>query len=78
MSRRERSFHEKLDKAKAIYESVRQEYNATPDEQKHRFSITERTSAKIQLELSCSLRKAQEWLKLVRNLNKFNAESKNI
>jgi hypothetical protein len=78
MSKREKSFNEKLAKAKAIYENVHQEYNATPDEEKHRFSITERTSAKIQLELSCSLRKAQEWLKLVKNLNKFNAESKNI
>ena len=70
-SKREQSYNEKLGKVKAIYESLSKEYNALRKANKPTFTFNSRLCATIQTQLAISERKAQEWIRLVERLQKF-------
>ena len=66
MGRREEDFKRKPAKVEEIVERLSKEYPNLPQRERIRLSLPSRISATVQLELSMSLRKASEYIKLVR------------
>ena len=71
LSKREQSFKRKVAKVEEIVERLSKEYPNLPQRERMRLSLPSRISATVQLELSMSLRKAQEYIKLVKMKQKL-------
>jgi hypothetical protein len=69
--KREESFKHKLDTVRGIIQDLQREYDALPQDKRWSWNLQARINTKVQLTFSCSLRKAQEYVKLVKNADRF-------
>jgi hypothetical protein len=65
MGKREKSFNNKVEKVEKIVRGLSEEYYNLPEKERYGYGLSSRISAKVQLELCVSLRKAQEYVRLV-------------
>lgn len=68
MSKREKSYNDKLHQVQEIYERLSQEYHAIPENERYQFHFKSRLLVSVQTQMHVSERKAQEWLRLVDRL----------
>lgn len=68
---------ERIDKTREIYEHLRAEYNALPQEERYRFRFSQRLLATVQTTLVVSERKAKEYVTLIRETARLDNQSSN-
>jgi hypothetical protein len=66
VSKREKSFKRKIATVQEIIETLSNQKNSVPKNSRWNYDLWTRISAKVQLELCVSERKAREYIKLVK------------
>lgn len=78
LSKTQQKLKQRIEIAREIYERVYREYLDTPQNQRWKFHLIDRTSAEIQATLVVSDRKAREYIKFIKATRKPLVVQENI